>query len=180
MNTIVIFNSKTGFTEKYAGWIAEELHCEAVPYKKITSAQLAQAQLIIFGGGLMAGKIPGLDKLKSSFTASQKLILFVTGATPQHSTEVIEKIKNDNLTPEEQKTIPFFYFEGGINFERMGFFGKMILKTLRSSLSKKESRTPEEEEMLHAFCQHDSSDRSYIAPLVKLVTDMEQDTVSPS
>ena len=35
MNRIVVYTSKTGFTEKYAKWIAEELQCEAVSLKKL-------------------------------------------------------------------------------------------------------------------------------------------------
>ena len=35
MKKIVVYQSGTGFTAKYANWIAEELGCEAKEYKKV-------------------------------------------------------------------------------------------------------------------------------------------------
>ena len=34
MKTIVIYNSKTGFTKRYAEWISEALSCECVELKE--------------------------------------------------------------------------------------------------------------------------------------------------
>ena len=34
MKTAVIYESGTGFTEQYAQWISEELHCDCVNRKK--------------------------------------------------------------------------------------------------------------------------------------------------
>ena len=33
MKSIVIYNSQTGFTKKYAEWISEATGCEAVEFK---------------------------------------------------------------------------------------------------------------------------------------------------
>ena len=35
MKKIVVYQSGTGFTAKYAGWIAEELDCDAVDFKRL-------------------------------------------------------------------------------------------------------------------------------------------------
>ena len=39
MSTIVVYQSETGFTKKYAEWIAEALDCEAVPFKKVNETK---------------------------------------------------------------------------------------------------------------------------------------------
>ena len=41
MKKVVIYQSGTGFTAKYAGWIAERLGCEAKAYKSIKPKELA-------------------------------------------------------------------------------------------------------------------------------------------
>ena len=38
MKRIVIYQSGTGFTAKYAGWIAKDLGCEAKEYKSVNTS----------------------------------------------------------------------------------------------------------------------------------------------
>lgn len=169
MRSIVIYNSKTGFTEKYAHWIAEKIGCEAIGYKHMTAEQWKNRDVIIYGGGIMAGMIAGWDKIKSNPAAEGKrMILFAVGATQPEETEMIETVKNKNLTEEEQKRIPFFYFEGGINYERMGLITKMMLKLMYKSLKGKKDRTPEETGMMRIFEKSfDHSKEEYIIPLAE-------------
>ena len=47
MKTLVIYQSSTGFTQKYANWIAEELSSEAKELKKVTLNDLQNADRII-------------------------------------------------------------------------------------------------------------------------------------
>jgi len=174
MKTIVIYNSKTGFTQKYGEWIAEELGCEAVPYKKALK-QLDTYELIIFGGWILGGKVTGLDELKKTPSISGKqLAVYATGATPHNADEIVQGFKAGNLSEEEQKTIPFFYFESGINFEKMGFFSKTILKTMKKMMEKKADPTDEEKGMLKLFeASSDQSDKAYINPLLEYVKGMQ-------
>ncbi|MDD3222776.1 MAG: flavodoxin domain-containing protein [Lachnospiraceae bacterium] len=173
MNTIVVYNSKTGFTRQYGEWIAEELGCKAIPEKE-AKKDLSAYECIIYGGWLMAGKITGLDAMKANPDMShKKLIVYATGATDHRATEVIEKVKVDNLTPEEQEKIPFFYMESGINFEKMGFFSKSMLKMMGKSLNKKQDKTPMEEAMAKMFEKSsDHTSKDYIQPLVDYVKDL--------
>ena len=169
MNTIVIYNSKTGFPQKYAEWIAAALDCEAIPQKNAKA--LSKYDLIIFGGGIMASMITGLSKMKkSAFKENKKLVVFATGATHVNEAETIEGFKNANFTENERQSIPFFYFQSGLNFEKMKFFPKALLNMMKNSLAKKENKTEEEKEMLKAF-EHscDSSSEKFIAPLVEYV-----------
>ena len=50
MKILVTYKSKTGFTKKYAEWIAEELGCEAKDIKTITPKNVAEYDLVIHGG----------------------------------------------------------------------------------------------------------------------------------
>ena len=54
MKSIVIYNSQTGFTKKYADWITEAAGCEAVPLKKVRKVKLAEYDAIVFGSWCMA------------------------------------------------------------------------------------------------------------------------------
>ncbi len=174
MKTIVIYSSKTGFSEKYGKWIAEELSCKAVSLKEMPK-NLNEFECIIFGGGIMAGKISGLDKFKKNPSiAGKKIVVFATGATPSDATEIVQTFKDNNLTSDEQKEIPFFYFHSGLNFEKMGFMSKALLNMMKNMLEKKADKTPEDEGMLETFRESkDFSNQKFIEPLVTLIKELQ-------
>lgn len=172
MNTVVVYKSKTGFTKRYAEWIAKDLGCEAFSENKVSAKSLEPYQTIIYGGGIMAGQISGLKKIKSIMTSlpNKKLIVFATGAASYEAYIEKDEIKDANFTQEEKKKIPYFYLWGGINYENMGFFSKRLMKMFASMLGKKKDQTPEEQRMaatIKSSC--DFSDPKYIAPLVQCV-----------
>ena len=80
MSTIVVYQSETGFTKKYAEWIAEELGCEVVPFKKTNATKLQGYDKVIYGGWLMGGMIVGVEKVREF--GLKELIVFATGASP--------------------------------------------------------------------------------------------------
>ena len=53
MNGIVVYSSQTGFTEKYAKWIAEDLNCEAISVKQAKKLDISQFDTVIYGGWCM-------------------------------------------------------------------------------------------------------------------------------
>ena len=137
MKKIVVYQSSTGFTAKYAGWIAEELGCETKPFKEVKAEELAGYDMVIYGGWIMAGMVSGYDKIKA-LTLKNSVVFGVGMAVP--SEEVTERIAKQNQIPEGR----FFYFEGGYAPEKIGFFQKMMMNMISSwresdSKSKKSS-----------------------------------------
>ncbi len=57
MRSIVIYKSQTGFTQKYAEWIAEELKADIFDILQVNVEMLQNYDTIIYGGGLYAGGI---------------------------------------------------------------------------------------------------------------------------
>lgn len=171
-NVIVVYTSETGFSQKYARWIGEELGCDAVKSAEVTKEKLVKSDVIIYGGGFYAGQIKGLKKFKEILGTEDlnKLAVFATGATPGTFTETIEKALDQNFTEEERNMIPAFYFQSGLNYENMSFKSKMLMKMFSSMMAKKKDKTEEEEVMAKNLSK--SSDlcrREYILPLTEHV-----------
>lgn len=163
MNELVVYKSETGFTEKYAKWIAAELGCEAKPLKKVRAEELAGYDCIIYGAGILGNMIGGLNKIKKMYQGN--LVVFATGSSP-YSEEVIKAIKEVNSLGD----MPFFYMQSGFAFERLGFVKKMMLRMAKKMVAKKENKTEQdlfmEKALEHSF---DSSDRSFTKPLIQYV-----------
>ena len=57
MRTAIVYCSQTGYTQKYADWLAEDLGCEAVPYADKTRVVLSEIDLLVFCSWFHAASI---------------------------------------------------------------------------------------------------------------------------
>ena len=167
-NKVVVYTSETGFSKKYAGWIAEALKCEAVDIKEWKSRKPENYQTVIYGGGFYAGKIKGLKKIKEQMKnyPDLRLIVFGTGATPMEAEEIIKGAMDANFTAEEKKKIRTFYFQSGLNYEKMSLKYKIMMKMFTGMMNKKADKT-EDEQMMAEMLAHsyDFSKKEYINKL---------------
>ena len=136
MKVLVTYQSKTGFTKKYAEWISEELKCDLKELKSVKDVN--DYDLVIHGGWIMGGIIKGVKKIKK--LNPKKLIVFGVGLTPKKNLNTDKMIKDNNL-----EDTPFFYFEGGTNPKKMGFFGRTIVKLVTKKKVTFEDNTKKEE-----------------------------------
>lgn len=166
MQAIVIYRSKTGFTKRYAQWIAEELGCKAADDRAIRHLDLDGFDFVIYGGGVHAGRIAGLSRIKKQFqNRKSMLIVFATGATPFEAADEIEKMMQNNFA---DNTIPHFYMPSGLCFEKIGAVDKAVMKAFAKMLSKKNNKSAVEKGTASAISEsYDISDKRYIKPLIQ-------------
>jgi menaquinone-dependent protoporphyrinogen IX oxidase len=172
MKTVIVYKSQTGFTKRYAEWIAADLKCDTLEAKRATKESLKPYDVVVYGGGITAGQIGGLKKFKTIMATltDKKMIVYGTGATPVEERKAFEDIKKANFSEQEIKNIPYYYFQSGVNYENMNLGSKMIMKMFASMLAKKSDKTPEEKGMADAIKQScDFSKKEYINPLVDYV-----------
>lgn len=152
MKTVVIYKSKTGFTKKYAEWIAEGLSADIFDVSNVAANIVTAYDTVIYGGSLYAVGIIGvkyitqnIDKLKD-----KKIVVFATGASPS-SKEVISEVRDKNFTPEEQKHIQFFYLRGGFDYSKLNPFDKVLMTLLKWKIKMKKELTPDGKGMLAMY-----------------------------
>lgn len=141
MKTVVIHKSATGFTKKYAQWIAEELAADIFDISAIRPQQLQDYDCIVFGGRLHAVGIDGVALLTKNLEQlkNKKLIVFTTGASPA-SESVIEHVRNHNFSAQQQGHIDFFYLRGGFNFAALPLFDKILMSLLKKKIISKQRK----------------------------------------
>ena len=168
MKILLIYKSKTGFTEKYARWISEEINCDVENISNLKNIDLKSYDLLIYGSRIHAGKIDGLNKIKK-LKFKNKLIIFATGATPKE-TDSIKDVWKNNLSEIELKNIKHFYIPAGLNYEKMGILDKMIMKMFAIILGKAKNKSAEDICMQNAIKKsYDISNKSRIKTLVDYI-----------
>lgn len=173
--TAIVYFSKTGFTEKYARWIAEEIGADLIKFKECNKKRTAEilntCDNIVFGSRLKAGMIEGLSKAKKMFsTDKNRFLLFTTGASPDcdEAKETLKKMWEKNLTADELQKIPHFYLQAGLCYEKMPFTERAMMNALKSMLKKGKSINGIDEGMAKALeSSFDISDKKYIMPIVE-------------
>lgn len=175
MQITLVYKSKSGLTQRYAQWLAEETGCLLLPLQAAGASNVRGCDILIFGSRMYAGRLDGLAKARKLFAASgaKHKIVFATGAMPTSAVETIDAMWSANLTGEELAALPHFYFPAGICLEKLGLMDKAMLKLAASAIAKQPEKSPMEEQILKATQgSYDLSDRQYITPLVELLRSM--------
>jgi len=152
MKTVVVYKSISGFTKKYAEWIAEALEADLLNLEKVDINILLKYDIIIYGGSLHAVGISGVNIIKNNLhkLRDKNIIVFTTGASPAKES-IVSEVRDSNFSAEEQKQIQFYYFRGGFNFNKLNFINKILMTLLKWKIKLNRDKTPDETGMLAAY-----------------------------
>ncbi len=168
MKTIVIYNSQTGFTKRYAQWIAEKANAECIEFSDAKKTNLDSYDAIVFGGWAVAGSISKLKWFKKNIAkwSDKKLVVFGVGASPIENPEIEETLPK-NFTADELKVAKWFYLPGGLNYEEMPAKSRVMMKMFVSALKAKKDKTQDDLNQINMIqSSYDISDIKYINPII--------------
>ena len=152
MKQIVIYKSRTGFTKKYAKWLAQSLNCECIPQEDVGGERLSDYDVIIFG---------------SSFEKTN--VLFVTGAMPPSSADAVKSIEQQ-LGKGEDREVKVFYLQSGLNYEAMNLGDKLMMKVFCKMMKSRKAHSEEEkalfEQMQKSF---DVCEKANLEPMLNYI-----------
>jgi menaquinone-dependent protoporphyrinogen IX oxidase len=166
MKTLIIYTSQTGFTKRYATWLANEVGGLAMPLsqaKEKVCAFFEGFDALVYGGWAMAGKIQKADWFLKRMEGwkGKKLALFMVGASPYLSPDVpvvLEQILDEN----QKQYARAFYCQGGLNYEKMSLPNKIVMKIFAHVMKKK---NPQAGEMVSK--SYDIADPRYLEPIIQ-------------
>lgn len=174
---VVVYQSKYGATKKYAEWIAAELACDIYWRSDVKASDLEPYDPILYGGGLYAGGVNGIDLLTKNFNAlcGKNLILFTCGLSDpsdQDNTDHIKSSLSKVLTAPMQEKIKVFHLRGAIDYARLGPIHKAMMAVLHKMTARKDfqSLREEDKQMLATYGKAvDFTDRAAILPIIQYV-----------
>ncbi len=169
--TAVIYKSKYGSTKRYAGWIALRLDADLYEVRDIRVRDLDDYDTIIYGGGLYIGKINGIKFLIDNYEKikNKKIIVFAVGME-SNNIDLNKKTLDMNFDEDMINNINVFNFIGAFDYSRLNLIDKILMKGLKSRISKKNitDMTDEDKIVLEGFDKLiDLCDKKSIDILVK-------------
>lgn len=173
MKAVVVYNSQTGFTRRYAKWIAEAADADCFALAEAKKRSMDEYDAIIYGGWACAGGISRLAWFKKNMNqwSGKKLIAFCVGASPIENPEIEEALRK-NFSADEWEKVNVFYCPGGFNYEKMSAASRLMMKIFIKTLKAKKDKTEEDEIMIKMISSsYDISDRKYIEPVLECLFD---------
>lgn len=166
---IVLYSSRTGYTKRYAEYLAEELGYAIKPLQKANLFNVSCYPTVIFGGGLHHNRIDGIQGIADGFKyfGEQNLILFSVGLASVND-DLIKQIKAKNFPDFMAGT--YFYQPlpgglayadtqpGGVMADKVALYrekrdaGKKLTRGDKIALAIADGETPEQNRFDTAAC----------------------------
>lgn len=175
MKTIVVYKSKYGSTRTYAEWIGERLNSRVVEAGSITISDLMEYDTIIYGGGLYAEVIGGVQIITKNLDslADKKIAIFTTGITPLDCREYYDDmVIAKNFRKGKPDNVRVFNYMGKMILSELTPVHRGALKTLKKIMTAKKNPT-DMEKLLITLCDADGdfTDKEAIEELIDYVMD---------
>ena len=157
MNSIIIYGSHYGTTKQYAEELSKRTNIKAISFKKINQ-QINDYDNIIYLGALYAGGVLGMSKtLKKLNNISNKKILIATVGLSDPTDEVNKNNIRNNIKNQIPKEVlekaKIFHLRGGIDYTKLNFAHKTMMKLLYNSVKNlpNEKQTAEDRAMIETY-----------------------------
>ena len=173
MEQIIIYGSQYGSARRYAEKLSEQTGVAAIGYK--SAPALSDKKTIIYLGGLYAGGVLGLGKTLKSLSPRDglKLILVTVGLADPDEPENRDRIRASlqrQLSAGLLDRAKIFHLRGGIDYKRLSFGHRTIMKMLYQSLRRTppEKQTAEDRVFMETYGKHmDFTDFSALGPIIE-------------
>ena len=156
MSNIILYGSHYGTTKLYAEELSRRTNIEVSSFKTIKD--INQYDTIIYLGGLYAGGVLGMAKtLKNLNDVSHKKIILVTVGLADPTDEVNKNNIRNNIKRQLKKEVfekaKIFHLRGGIDYSKLNFGHKTMLKLIYNSIKNlpEEKQTAEDKAMIETY-----------------------------
>lgn len=165
MKIAVIYKSHYGTTKQYAEWIAEALDAKLLERSSVKSEDISDYDLVIFGGGLYASGILGINLVTKN--PPKELILFTVGLANPEETDY-SKILDKNLHAELRDQVKVFHFRGGIDYKKLNIVHRGMMAVMKKmTIGNKD------------YTQLNNEERAFIDTYGKEVDFTKQNDITP-
>ena len=137
MKQIIIYGSRYGSAKRYAERLAELTKTEAVAHS--AAKNIGSFDRVIYIGAIYAGSVMGLKSTAKKMTEKQELIVVSVGLTDTHDQTNISNIRStikSQIPAHLYNESRIFHLRGAIDYDKLGFFYRMLLRMIHSKASK--------------------------------------------
>ena len=170
-NVAVVYKSKYGSTKQYAQWIAEALDAPLFEASEVRPRQLMEYDMVVYGGGLYAGGINGVELVTKN--PCKSLTVFTVGLADPNNTDYSAVLKK-NFPKDMLPKTKIFHLRGGIDYGKLGFVHKGMMAVFKKATAKQDvsELSGEAKALVETNGENaDFTDKGSIAPIVAFISE---------
>ena len=139
--TVLLYGSRYGTAARYAAALSERTGIPAVAYRDFVGQNDGAPDTVIYIGALYAGGVLGLRETvkKLGSAVPRRLLLATVGLAdprdPANTANITRSVKQQTDAALFGKT-ELFFLRGGIDYARLGFVHKTMMKLLYAQANK--------------------------------------------
>ncbi len=135
-NAVVVYKSTYGTSKAYAERIASELNADLLPANKASLRALHAYAVIVYGGGIYAGRIAGAGRIGRLLKRlpDKRLAVFSVGFTPATRLDILEKVRTNGFGDTLRHAIAFYHFPGPVPLDRLNLPHRILLAGRKLSM----------------------------------------------
>lgn len=150
MKTIVLYESSSGSTERYAKDIANKIGADVMQLKKFKWKNRDEYDCFIFGGWVLNGKIQGLDDFLAHYDdLSNKHILIFSSGLSFPSPEGRKEIISRNIL--DLYHVRYYQMRGGFDINKLNWRYKLAMKLMIKKVTGDPKSSPDQVAMYSSF-----------------------------
>lgn len=170
MKIAVLYSSKTGYARRYAEMIASQVNGELFDLTRMRNLdKVVNYETIVYVASIIAGRMRSfniVDKNIYDIEFNRKIFVGV-GLTPPDEL-ARAAFKKTNAPFGFENKIKFFLLRGGMDFNKLKGFDKILMKSIVKRLRENAARNEVEEEMYRLIVDGaDFVKEENVAPIVE-------------
>ncbi|MBQ7250478.1 MAG: hypothetical protein IJS37_03950 [Bacilli bacterium] len=147
MRTLIIYQSKTGNTEKYAKDIAKAVNADVIPFKKFKEKMIKDYDTIVFGGRVIGNRIQKIDEFLRHYEAMEgkNVILFSVGMSIVTKETRLNMISSNLL---DMYHVRYYQLRGSFDYAKLGGLEKFMFANSLRLISRDPNATADQKMLL--------------------------------
>ncbi len=157
MRYIILYGSRYGNARRYAETLAEKRRIPILSCRQVKN--LKDFDTVIYIGSLYAGRVTGLTKVLRISGCEEKRIFLITvgladGDLGKNADRIRESVRKQ-VSADVFERMEIFHLRGGIDYGRLSFIHRQMMKFLCRHLSRipQEKRDEETQKMIDTYGQ---------------------------
>lgn len=169
MKTLVLYQTSSGSTKKYAEEIANSVSADILPIKKFKKKMIPEYDTIVFGGWVMGSKIKGIDEFLSLWEEMKEknVIVFSVGMSVP-TKQAREDLISANLL--DMYHLRFYMLRGNFDYNNLKFPYKFLFSNSLRMIANDANASPDQKALLsvkdHPIYSHDDEGINKIISIV--------------
>lgn len=170
MKPLIIYYTTTGFTKQYVDWISSEIDCDVLTVLDTKNEDLLERDTVVIASSIHGGNLRNFKKFKPLISDQSYLTFIVCGVGAAPANDEVPQTLKTNHHDKLPSNTQYFYCPGGLDYKKMSFLDKLMMKTFAKVMKRKAKKGNFDEVWAQKLSQsYNITDKNELEPILNIL-----------